>query len=534
MHVAARTMIQHYHERTKHRLDRYAAGPDTLDWDMQPDPFRRFIGSRKEQLPLTADTLLTTWANCHTSRIAPAPFNRSSLGALLELSFGIAAWKQYGPDRWAVRCNPSSGNLHPTEAYVLAHGVIGLDDGLWHYAPKEHALEQRATLSPDRPEDRSHLWIALSSIAWREAWKYGERAFRYCQLDAGHALGAVRYAAAALGWCVHLVPMTQADVAALLGTDRSADFAGAENEEAEFVIEITRQTPSSPAPFAWTTHGRWSGQANRLDQGRRLYHWPIIDEVTLASRCMQPLNMPNAPMPLAIPAVRPPDPHSDQQRASTLIRQRRSAQRFDRHAVMSTDQFLAIVRAMQVGRLPWDAWPGTPRLHPVFFTHRVAGLPSGIWVLPRSDHGEALLRTTLSPDFHWQPHGGELPLYHLANHPALASTLRTVCCHQAIAADACVAIAMLADFSAPVQANPAAYRSLFHEAGLMGQALYLEAEAHGLRGTGIGCFFDDTLHDLLGIRDQRMQSLYHFTIGMPVLDERITTEAPYAAQDAQE
>jgi hypothetical protein len=68
----------------------------------------------------------------------------------------------------------------------------------------------------------------------------------------------------------------------------------------------------------------------------------------------------------------------------------------------------------------------------------------------------------------------------------------------------------------------------------MGQVLYLEAEAHGLRGTGIGCFFDDALHDLLGIRDQRMQSLYHFTIGMPVLDERITTEAPYAAQDAQE
>jgi nitroreductase len=35
---------------------------------------------------------------------------------------------------------------------------------------------------------------------WREAWKYGERAFRYCQLDTGHAVGALRYAAALLGW----------------------------------------------------------------------------------------------------------------------------------------------------------------------------------------------------------------------------------------------------------------------------------------------------------------------------------------------
>ena len=38
--------------------------------------------------------------------------------------------------------------------------------------------------------------IGLSSVHWREAWKYGERAFRYCQHDAGHAIGTVRIAAA--------------------------------------------------------------------------------------------------------------------------------------------------------------------------------------------------------------------------------------------------------------------------------------------------------------------------------------------------
>ena len=34
-----------YHERTKHRPERYAAGPETLDWTSQPDPFRGFTGS---------------------------------------------------------------------------------------------------------------------------------------------------------------------------------------------------------------------------------------------------------------------------------------------------------------------------------------------------------------------------------------------------------------------------------------------------------------------------------------------------------
>jgi nitroreductase len=68
---------------------------------------------------------------------------------------------------------------------------------------------------------------------------------------------------------------------------------------------------------------------------------------------------------------------------------------------------------------------------------------------------------------------------------------------------------------------------LFWESGIIGQVLYLEAEAHGLRGTGIGCFFDDAVHDLLGFDDHAFQSLYHFTIGDPVEDQRLTTYPPY-------
>lgn len=95
-----------------------------------------------------------------------------------------------------MRCNPSSGNLHPTEAYIVSHGIKGLQDGLYHYASRSHALEQRCHSTTKHPPG---LWIGLSSIHWREAWKYGERAFRYCQLDVGHALAALRYAAGLMG-----------------------------------------------------------------------------------------------------------------------------------------------------------------------------------------------------------------------------------------------------------------------------------------------------------------------------------------------
>jgi len=62
----------------------------------------------------------------------------------------------------------------------------------------------------------------------------------------------------------------------------------------------------------------------------------------------------------------------------------------------------------------------------------------------------------------------------------------------------------------------------------LGQALYLEAEAAGVRGTGIGCFFDDAVHDILGLSGDQFQSLYHFTVGGPVDDDRLATLPPYS------
>jgi hypothetical protein len=57
--------------------------------------------------------------------------------------------------------------------------------------------------------------------------------------------------------------------------------------------------------------------------------------------------------------------------------------------------------------------------------------------------------------------------------------------------------------------------------------LYLEAEAHGVRGTGIGCFYDDAVHDTLGLSGHAWQSLYHFSMGVPVDDPRLSTSPGY-------
>jgi hypothetical protein len=87
---------------------------------------------------------------------------------------------------------------------------------------------------------------------------------------------------------------------------------------------------------------------------------------------------------------------------------------------------------------------------------------------------------------------------------------------------------MIARFEPALRERGASlYRRLFWECGLIGQVLYLEAESAGGRGTGIGCFYDDAVHEVLGLTDRRWQSLYHFSMGVPVDDPRITQEMGY-------
>ncbi len=523
-----------YHERSKHGLKRYAAGPETLDWDAQPNPFRTFEGAARTALPLGADGLGVPFADLfHAGAVPPAPLALASVSALLELSMGLTAWKEFGPDRWAVRANPSSGNLHPTEAYVIARGVPGLPDGLHHYVSRDHALELRCPAAAPAGGEGARLWIGLSSIHWREAWKYGERAFRYCQLDTGHALAALRYAAAAQGWGARLVHgLDAAALAALLGLDRDGDFAGAEREEPDLLIAIDAGPGASAVGAALPDFdaARWAGRANVLDR-HPMYRWPVIDEVARAT-----------PLPALAPRPAPADapelPTRSEPaaaRAAEVILGRRSAQRFEAKYHMPRETFFSLLDALLPRRAPpFDVWDFAPALHPVLFVHKVEGLDSGLYALPRMPEAGERLRALLRDDLEWaKPEGcpEHLPLRRLARTDA-RGVIRTLSCHQAIAGDSCFSLGMLAAFEEALAEGAWRYRQLFWEAGMLGQALYLEAEAAGLRGTGIGCYFDDDFHRLLGLEGRRFQSMYHFTVGRPMGDARIVSSPAYPGRTA--
>jgi SagB-type dehydrogenase family enzyme len=319
-----------YHQRSKHRVNHYAPGPAELDWANQPDPFRAFHGAPQLKLPLIADSLATRYNELRKGDLPPAcRFDLDHLAVLFELSLGLSAWKSHGAHRWALRCNPSSGNLHPTEAYLLCPRLPDLPAWVYHYLSRDHVLEQRGAV--DDP-----LWtaafsgngvlIGISSIHWREAWKYGMRAWRYCQHDCGHAIAAVSYAAAALGWQTRLFSSAADDVIAnLLGLDRSTDFESAETEAPDALLWLG--DPDARPDFARLldplSKARWHGRANRLS--REHAQWTDIDSIhriTHKSLTQEPAS----PAPVALPS--PIVPAMDLSFAD-IARQRRSAVDFD-------------------------------------------------------------------------------------------------------------------------------------------------------------------------------------------------------------
>jgi SagB-type dehydrogenase family enzyme len=556
-------IVRDYHDQTKHQFNRFARSLGYLDWATQPDPFRSFDGCRRVDLvePLRAAAAFTpegaaSWRDVSYDELfdpaslrPPIPPGLPAVSVFLRYSLGVSAWKEAGLSRWALRVNPSSGNLHPTEGYVICGpGVAGEAAGVFHYAPDVHALDQRCVFGAEswaaasaRLPEGSFL-AALTSIHWREAWKYGERAFRYCQHDIGHAVAAMRMAAALMGWSCAIVPGWGASrLAALVGVDRDADFDDAEPEEPACLMLVAplgreaRRSGRHPhgtvdASLADAARaGTWSGRASRLSADR--VAWDLIDAAAEASRDEgREGDSADVAASSARPAG-PAPPRDESASAAALLLQRRSAQSMDGATAIGIDAFAAMLRRLlpDAGP-PFDAFPWTPRIHLALFVHRVDGLQPGLYALPRTDAGLTALREACSQDHAWTRPPGipeDVPLF-LLDHADGRRIARQLSCAQDIAADGCFSLGMLAEFDAALaDGGPAAYRHLFWEAGAIGQSLYLEAEAAGIRGTGIGCFFDDGVHQLLGITDHRLQSLYHFTVGGPVDDPRLTTLPGY-------
>ncbi|KAL5133038.1 putative nitroreductase MJ1384 [Glycine soja] len=563
-----------YHNQTKHSFTNYARGPHNLDWANQPNPFRRYLSSpllpllHSEPNPQTL-TLTPLYHSLFLSLPSPhPPVSKSTLSQLLFDSLSLSAWKSTGFSTWSLRVNPSSGNLHPTEAYVVAPPIPGVSDSAFvaHYAPKEHSLELRAEIPsgffPKFFPPNSFL-VGLSSVFWREAWKYGERAFRYCNHDVGHAIGAVAMAAAGLGWDVKVLDSLGCEeLKSLMGLHVFPEFEIPSRAVRGKIPEIEFEHPdcvmlvypSGVGGFDvnWKELSEailgfdkldWKGKPNSLSKEHVC--WEVIYRTAEAVK--KPLTL--GERFLVEPFQRSGVCGESAYKGLTVrevVRKRRSAVDMDGVTEIERDAFYQILLhclpsgcqgggrqgrelALPFRALPWDA-----EVHAALFVHRVVGLPQGLYFLVRNEDHFDKLKKAMLPDFLWtKPEGcpDDLPLYELLRLDCQQLS-KQLSCHQDIASDGCFSLGMLARMEPTLrEKNVWMYPRLFWETGVLGQVLYLEAHAIGISATGIGCFFDNPVHQLLGLKGSTFQSLYHFTVGGPVLDKRIMSLPAYPGPD---
>lgn len=535
----ATKVIRQYHTLSKHRPKAYAPSPGFLDWDSQPNPFREFKGSTRCALPLATTPSSVQFDSLFSGNEGePSPLDLFTLSKFFQLSMGLSAWKTTGMDTWSLRHNPSSGNLHPTETYLILWkpGATEMPAGIYHYSPYYHALEKRAELDKQFAQALTSSlpdifgMIGLTSIHWREEWKYGVRALRYCQHDVGHAIGALQYSAALQGWKVQMdSTVSDSQIIHTLGLHQLGDEC--EPEEPELLAFLGTAKASrihkadliNQIPDHLTS---WEGKANRLS--REHAHWPQLATVLPALK--KEISVP--PRFLESQVSSAGTVNARPSLAENMIRQRRSAQRMKLGSGISLDSMEKILRATipQSNTQFFDALPFKPSINLLIFVHAVEGLNPGMYLLARTESGLSdLKQASQKSDFKWEKAHDSLPLYFLTELENQRKVASQLCCFQSISGHSALSFGMLADMENTMQEEGAwAYRRLFWEAGLIGQVLYLEAEAAELNGTGIGCFFDDSAHDLMGLPNEgRWQDIYHFTIGEAIVDHRLTTLSAY-------
>jgi len=528
--------LSSYHQRTKHHPRKFANSLGFLDWDNQPNPFRSYLDSEVVELKFLRKKCGLHYEQMLRREDIPLqPFHLESISQFLELSLALSAWKSVQNTSWSLRINPSSGNLHPTEAHLFLPGkTLGSDQALLaHYNPLKHCLEirKRFTQPPESFgsfSSENGILVCLTSIYWRESWKYGERAFRYCNHDLGHALACLSLSASLLGWKVQLLSEYTHSQMEELFRFNQVDWIEGEKEEPEVLLSIT---PLGKEHQFNTIDRRLMAAVSKDQQRERVnrlsneyYPWEIIEEVSLATQKTQ------FEKSKPTPVNQPFGFSFKQQSAQKILFQRRSAVSYDGTTYMEKKIFFSILdRTLPRSDYPpFDLNLGPTRTHLLLFVHRVHELEPGLYFFLRNPEDLDQVRELSHQELEWSlvPNDTNLPLYRLL--PAnLKMEAAMISCQQDIAGMSCFSLGMITRFRAELESSPWIYRHLFWETGMVGQILYLEAESHGFRGTGIGCFFDDLVHQVLGLNDDHYQSLYHFTIGGPVEDTRLTTLDAY-------
>jgi SagB-type dehydrogenase family enzyme len=485
-----------YHELTKHSVESLRRNRHYLDWANMPNPFRHYEDVPILDLPsdppvpqISALEVLEGKVG-NTSARGGAEF----LSQLMFYSASISASKRVpsSGSTYALRVNPSSGNLHPTEFHFYTHGLTDWVDGLYHYRPSSHMAEQRAIgeFGENLVDTSAPLVFVLTSIAWREAWKYQNRAYRYCLHDIGHAWQALTLAARSIG--------CESFALGHFSDEKIAEGCHLSQDEWPMLI-VGLHGPSIPVSMKAPVEAiLFNGHPNRLS--REQVPYPLIERIHVATKLCAEVTIPSIGQPTTSGRgeISLPPRASTSRSFGDIVRTRRSALDFrGGDESISLSQLATLLSSTKE---PLFADFATTRFVDLYlYIHRVAGLAPGV--------------------YRYWPEHAELEKIKEGDQRLMAAALSL---GQDLAGNACLAFSMIGDFENAARSyGNRGYRYVHFEAGAIGQRLYLASEALGLRATGIGAFLDDEVNRYLSLAPELGQAVYHFAIGYPISDPRL-------------
>lgn len=513
--VHPRSIAEYFHDRTKY-------APETLSRSAgamvgpQPDPFKTYrLGVDIDLKPYLDEAKASTQATPEErawARLSHFLINVCGLTAKVTIAPGQAIF---------LRSVPSAGGLYPTEVYLVSRGNALLPAGLYNYQVRSHslwrfwddhswqALQKACFWHPAL--DHTQIAVVMTSVFFRSAWRYQDRAYRRICLDAGHLLGNLELASALVDYRPHLIGgFADAALNQLLYLDTTAESAIAVAALAD-LLQVEQNLPRLTTALGTQPQTEFPDlvdgqllpslhQATCIDNEPEVT-WEMRSATTETAHEVAAETVDdkyNFPFCLKLSTATSPIDWDNLQGLEKTMLRRRSTRKFN-GANLTLDELNTLLdftyQPQHYGEQGMDGDPDyfdLSLIQSFVAVSGVDGLEAGC--------------------YYYAPNAQELRQIRFKN---FRDELHYLCLGQHLGRDAGAVVFHTADLKAAIaRYGDRAYRYLHLDAGHLGQRLNLAAIRLGLGVSGIGGFFDDQVNEVLGIPEDEAV-LYITTLGRP-------------------
>jgi len=484
-----------FHNLTKHRRGRRLGG--RMDPANRPLPFKVYSGLELLPFDRTWDPLDEPATDALAGRgpVGRSQPARADVERICHFSNGVLRWREVPwlpGGRMAFRAAPCTGALYHIELYLACAALEGLPAGLYHFCARDSGFRRlrpgdwRAPLveaAADEPAVAdAPAVLVVTSTFWRNAWKYGSRAYRHTYWDGGVVIANALAAAHAVDLPAEVViGFVDAEVNRLIDVD----------PEAEVAIAMIALGSGGPAPPALPAPKRLGLPTEPLSPFEERF--PVIPAAhagTSLGDAGQVLAWRGTGDATSLAgSVRSSRGHGGGRSLEEAIIGRRSTRRFAMTPITEAQLIDLLDCALAPVRSDTGIGPGTVHLA----VNGVVGLDPGTY---RVD-GDRITLIRRWPE---------------ADIRASAMQMSLV---QELAADAAVNVCFLADLDSVLgRMGDRGWRAAHMGAAIAAGRLEVAAQALGLGATGL-TFFDDEVTELFDLEGTSTAVTYLAAVGAP-------------------